>query len=137
MIDRPRNLSRFSRGPQSREEGHHGFRPAGYARHVLKAATEYERQGSRRVLPELEALEPDLAEFLLEKLTRLYHQLAQLGFPDADARRAYRLAKKTAVVCVMAQRQAHRDLWGWDEGGLPPPEEPPGPPRGEEPGPPT
>jgi hypothetical protein len=79
--------------------------------HLLKAVMEYERRGSKRLLPELEKLEPDLVEYLLESLTRLYHSLGLCG---TDARKAYRQAEKTAVVCILALRKAHHDLWRTD-----------------------
>ena len=91
--------------------------------HVLKAMMELDRRGSTKVLSDLELLEPDLTEFLLESLSRLHHGLTKLGLSDADTRRAYRRAEKTALVCIMAIRKAHHDLWRLDHGeGEPPPE---------------
>jgi hypothetical protein len=79
--------------------------------HVLKAVMEHERQGSKKVIAELEKLEPDLIEYLLESLTRLYHQLTGMGLTGQEARRAFRLAERTALVCIIALRNAHRELW--------------------------
>ncbi|HET6250896.1 MAG TPA: hypothetical protein VFE47_24620 [Tepidisphaeraceae bacterium] len=92
------------------------------AAHVLKAVMEYERRGSTKVLSDLEKLEPDLVEYLLENLTRLYHNLAGFGLSAGDTRKAYRLAEKTAVVCLMALRKAHHDLWQADPSS---PDDPP------------
>ncbi|HET6248076.1 MAG TPA: hypothetical protein VFE47_10300 [Tepidisphaeraceae bacterium] len=90
--------------------------------HILKAVMEYERRGSTKLLTTLETLEPDLTEFLLESLTRLFHELTKLGLSDRDARRMYRRAKKTAVVSIIALRKAQHDLWQND---LVLPEDPP------------
>ena len=88
-------------------------------KHVLNAVMEYERRGATKVLSELEKLEPDLTEHLLEGLSALYHQLADLGLSGRDARKAYRSAEKTLIVCLIALRAAQRDLW--DAGGDDPP----------------
>ena len=84
------------------------------SQHVLKAVMEHERRGATRILAELEKLEPDLLEYLLESQTRLYHWLTHLGLSGADARKIHRHAEKTAVVCIMALRNAHHDLWKQD-----------------------
>lgn len=88
--------------------------------HVLKAVMEHERRGSMKLISELEKLEPDLIEHLLEGLTRVYHRLTDLGLTGSDARKAFRLAEKTALVCIIALRNAHRDLWDPDPGDRPP-----------------
>ena len=82
--------------------------------HVLKSVMEFERRGSTPVLSDLEKLEPDLMDFLLENLSQLHHQLIGLGLSGRDARKVYRRAEKTAVVCIMALRHAHRELWEQD-----------------------
>jgi hypothetical protein len=81
--------------------------------HILRAVMEHERRGSM-MLPELEKLEPDLAEFLLERSTTLFHQLAEMGLSGRDVRKLHRQAEKTLLVCVMPLRNAHRDLWEKD-----------------------
>jgi hypothetical protein len=96
------------------------------AAHVLSAVMEYERRGSTAVLSELETLEVDLLEYLLESLTRLHHQLTSLGLSGSDARKLYHRAEKTAVICIMALRHAHRDLWDGDA-PAPPTDTPPSP----------
>lgn len=83
---------------------------------------ELQRRGSRRVLCELESLEPDLTEHLLEGLTQLYHQLLRVGASDRESRRIYRQAESISVVCLMALRKAHYDLWAREV--QPPPTEP-------------
>jgi hypothetical protein len=89
------------------------------AAHVLSAVMEYDRRGATSMIAELEKLEPDLVEYLLETLTRLHHKLTDLGLSSRDARRLYHRAEKTAVICIMALRNAHRDLWERD-GDAPP-----------------
>jgi hypothetical protein len=86
------------------------------AAHVLSAIMELDRRGSTKVLSDLEKLEPDLVEHLLENLSQLHHQLTDLGLSGRDARKAYRRAEKTAIVCIMALRKAHHDLWRRDHG---------------------
>jgi hypothetical protein len=94
--------------------------------HVLKAVMEYERRGSIQLVRELEKLEPDLMEYLLESLTRLYHQLTGTGLTGREARKVHHLAEKTALVCLIALRNAQRDLWG--SGADDPPRDPADPP---------
>jgi hypothetical protein len=84
------------------------------AAHVLSAVMEYDRRGSTSMIADLERLEPDMVEYLLETLTRLHHNLTDLGLSSRDARRLYHRAEKTAVICIMALRHAHRDLWERD-----------------------
>lgn len=94
------------------------------ARHVLQAAMELQRRRSRRVLSELEKLEPDLAEYVLENLTQLHHELVRHGLSGREARRVYRLAESTVLVSLVALRRAYRSLLGEDatmlENGQPP-----------------
>ena len=82
--------------------------------HVLQAVMEYERRGGTKLLSELEKLEPDLSEYLLEESSRLYHDLMHMGLSGREARKAHRCAKKTALVCILALRNAHRELWDKD-----------------------
>lgn len=82
--------------------------------HVLKSVMEFERRGSTQMMSALEEIEPDLMEFLLESLTRHYHQLTDCGLSGKEARKVYRHAEKTAVVCIMALQKAHHDLWRRD-----------------------
>jgi len=89
--------------------------------HVLKAVMELDRRGATKVLSELEKLEPDLIDYFLENLTRLHHQLTDLGLSGKDARKVYRRAETTALVCVMALRRAYRDLLD-EQGGTPDPD---------------
>jgi hypothetical protein len=84
------------------------------AQHVLRSVRELQRRGSTPVLSELEQLEPDLIEHLLEGLTQVHRKLADFGLSGQQTRKVYRLAESTALVCLMALRQAHHDLWAQD-----------------------
>ena len=86
------------------------------AQHVLRSVMELRRRGSRAVLSELEALEPDLAEHLLESLTELYHRLLRMGLSTQNARQAHRRAESLALVGLLALRRAHHELWREDLG---------------------
>jgi len=68
----------------------------------------------------LEQLELDLIEYLLENPIRLHHRLTDLGFSGKDARKVYRRAEKTVLVCVMALRTAYSGLLD-DQAGAPEP----------------
>lgn len=87
-------------------------------RHVLASIMQLQRCGSDRILSELESLEPDLAEYLLERLTQLHHQMMKLGSSAKRMRQAYRLAESTCLVCLLALQKAHQELWsGGEESG--------------------
>jgi hypothetical protein len=90
--------------------------------HILKAVIELERRGMNQVLSELEKLEPDLTEFVLESLTRLYHHLTGKGLIGTDARKLLRQSRKIVLVSIIALRHAQRELWDDDEGPVPPPD---------------
>jgi hypothetical protein len=68
------------------------------------------------VVSELEKLEPDLAEYVIENLTQLHHQLIRHGLSGGEARRVFRFAESTLLVSLMAMRQGYRDLLGVDAG---------------------
>jgi hypothetical protein len=81
------------------------------ARDVLRALTDVCRRGTRSALSELEQLEPDLAEFPIEEVTAIHHDVATTG---ARARRVRALTERVetlAVVLVQSLRQAHLRLW--------------------------
>jgi hypothetical protein len=84
------------------------------AQHVLRSVMELRRRGSRAVLSEIETLEPNLAEHLLEGLTELYHGLLRTGISAKDCRRTHRRAESLTLVCLLALRKAHHDLWHGD-----------------------
>ncbi|CAN5621337.1 hypothetical protein BH10PLA1_BH10PLA1_17200 [soil metagenome] len=99
------------------------------ARHVLAAVLELQRRGSDAVVKEMEKLEPDLVEHLLENTCQIHHRLMKLGLPGKQARKIYRQAESITLVCVIALRRAHYDLWNSNHGDASSPdgEEPPQP----------
>src|SRR4051812_12827848 len=81
------------------------------ARDVLRALADVRRRGTGPALAEFEQLEPDLAEFLIEEVTAIHHDVAAIG---ARARRVRALTERVetlAVVLVRSLRQAHLRLW--------------------------
>src|SRR4051794_35079978 len=81
------------------------------SQHVLKAVLELQRRGSQKMIPELEALEPDLVEYMIESLCQLHHKLMGAGLSGVQSRKLYRQAETIVLVSVTALRNAHRDLW--------------------------
>jgi hypothetical protein len=87
------------------------------ASHVLRSFLELQRRRSRRVLSELETLEPDLAEYVIENLTQLHHHLARHGLSHRELRRVYALAESTLLVSLMALRRGFQGLLGQGDDG--------------------
>jgi hypothetical protein len=75
------------------------------AQMILRAQLRLQRQGSQRLTPELERLEPDLAEYLLENLTAIYHRLLETGIPARQTRTLYRQIESLVLTCVTATRK--------------------------------
>jgi len=96
------------------------------AKQILQATQELQRRHSPNVLSELEKLEPDLAEYVIENLTQLHHQLIQQGLSGRQARRIYRFAESTLLVSLMALRMGYRELLGDTQGGDENPQSPAG-----------
>ncbi len=94
------------------------------AKHVLNAVLELQRRGSDVVVKELESIEPDLAEYVMETSCQIHRQLMRNGLPNRRALRLYRQTESIALVCVMALRQAHFDLWRESHGDHPSSDEP-------------
>ena len=84
------------------------------AKDVLAAVMEVRRRDSAEVLGELEALEPDLAEYAMEELTGVFHGLGKAGLPAREQRRVARRVNDLAAVLVVALRTAQRRLWAGD-----------------------
>ncbi|MDB5355007.1 MAG: hypothetical protein JWN24_1460 [Phycisphaerales bacterium] len=78
---------------------------------VLRALMQLRRQGAANVMKELEAQEPDLAEFLLEETSAVHRQLLELGGTPRRVRRIHRRVESLALVLVLALRQARLRLW--------------------------
>jgi hypothetical protein len=105
------------------------------ARDVLRALADVRRRGTRPALEELEQLEPDLAEFLIEEVTAIHHDVLATGARAGRVRALTRRVEQLVVVLVGSLRQAHHRLWadGPDALELPgridpaPPGDPPAP----------
>jgi hypothetical protein len=74
---------------------------------VLRALSRLRRHGIDEVMRELEAVEPDLASFLMEEFALVHRDLLALGGPPKRSRRAQRRVQDLVVVSVMAVREAH------------------------------
>ncbi len=61
--------------------------PAVTAGHVLKALSEIRRRKLWPLFQELEAAEPDFAEFVLEEISTIHHTLLQAGVRPRTVRR--------------------------------------------------
>jgi hypothetical protein len=88
------------------------------ARDVLRAVADVRRRGSSRAaLEDLEHREPDLAEFVLEELTALYHDVLASGANPRKTRRLFRRFQTLAAVIILSLREAHARLWVDEAGG--------------------
>jgi tRNA A37 N6-isopentenylltransferase MiaA len=72
---------------------------------ILRAQSRLQRQGSQRIMAEVERVEPDLAEFALENLTAIYHRLLEVGAPAKQSRALYRQIESLVLTCIMAMRE--------------------------------
>ena len=81
------------------------------ARDVLAAVRQLRRQGRRRTMQQLEAIEPDLVEHILEELSRLHQRLLASGLTLQQTRRLYRQSETLVLVSLLALRAATLRLW--------------------------
>jgi hypothetical protein len=78
---------------------------------ILQTLQELTRTGTTPALEHLEQVEPDLASYLMETLTTIYHQILGLGGSAKTSRRVYRQVQLLALVCIVALRKGHYELW--------------------------
>ena len=78
---------------------------------ILQTLQELTRTGTTPALEQLEQIEPDLASYLMETLTTIYHQILGLGGSAKKGKRVYRQIQMLAVVCIVALRKGHYELW--------------------------
>ena len=90
--------------------------PTVTARDILNVLSEIRRRKQWPLFQELEAAEPDLAEFVLEEITAIHHTLIETGARPKVVRRLQRQVQNLALVCVLAVRRA-RDGGVDDAGG--------------------
>lgn len=81
------------------------------ARAILRADSELRRLGHRRVMQQLEDLEPDLSSHLWEELSDINRRLLELGGPPQASRRVYRRIQRLMLIAVLSLRQGHIELW--------------------------
>jgi len=81
------------------------------AKMVLQAQIELQRLGIHKTVVTLEATEPDLAEYLLEGSTALYHQILRTGASNKQARQIHEGMQRLTLVCLRSLQLAHAELW--------------------------
>ena len=77
---------------------------------VLRALNEVQKDAGVSVLQRLERQEPDLAEFVLERLTDVQHQLWAAGVSEADGLRLYPRIQELVLTAVEATRLGQAEL---------------------------
>lgn len=82
---------------------------------VLRAVMQLRRQGVAKVLTQLEVIEPDLAEYVMEETSAMYHDLAALGGTAKQVRRFHSRLQSLVLVTVLSLRQAQARLWQLDD----------------------
>jgi hypothetical protein len=81
------------------------------AKSILEAITEVKRRGRHRVLRDLEATEPELAGYVMEELTSIFHLLHRTGIRSKQLHRINWRMERMALVSIVAMRRAHYRLW--------------------------
>ena len=82
---------------------------------VLRAVLQLRRQGVIKVMSQLEALEGDLAEYVIEETTAIHHDLSALGGSAKQVRRLHARVQSLVLVTVLALRQAQARMWQLEE----------------------
>ena len=81
------------------------------AKSILDAITDLKRRGNNAVLQELEAIEQELASFIMEEQSLIYQTLLKTGARTKLIRRLMQQIEAMALVSIMAMRQAQLRLW--------------------------
>jgi hypothetical protein len=81
------------------------------ARTVLDCVLHLQHHGTTLAMQQLEQTEPELANYLLETLTTIYHSLGKLHASAAKTRKVYRQLEVMTLVCIEALRRSHAELW--------------------------
>ena len=81
------------------------------AKSILDAITALKRRGNNAVLQELEAIEQELASFIMEEQSLIYQTLLKTGARTKLIRRLMQQIEAMALVSIMAMRQAQLRLW--------------------------
>jgi hypothetical protein len=82
-----------------------------HSRTILQTLLELQRQGITPAMSHLEKVEPDLASFVMESFSDLHEKLLSLGGSFKKTQRVQRAVELLTVVCIVALRQSHYELW--------------------------
>jgi hypothetical protein len=78
---------------------------------ILRSLLQLRRQGSTRMLQDLEQHEPELASYMMENLSLVHQRLSELIGPQRPLRRVQRQIEHLLLVCIDALRQGQYELW--------------------------
>ncbi len=81
------------------------------ARAILRAQAELRRLGHRRVMQQLEQVEPDLMSYVFEELSAIHRRLLKLGDTAEQTQRCYRRVQRLVLVSILSMRHGHHELW--------------------------
>jgi hypothetical protein len=81
------------------------------ARMIMDAQLEFERRGAESFMQYLEKTEPELANFVFERLSLIYQQMLRLGGPPRETQRVFRQIQTLLIVSVESLRRGHLELW--------------------------
>ncbi|HZZ42847.1 MAG TPA: hypothetical protein VFE58_07905 [Tepidisphaeraceae bacterium] len=95
------------------------------AKLILRAQLEVERRGVEGILSELEQVEPDLAEFAIERMCDLHRRLLNLRSRPKATQRIHRQMQALVLTSILALRKGHYELWQNQEGEEGSAEDPP------------
>jgi hypothetical protein len=87
---------------------------------ILEALSELKRRGNKRVMAELESIEPELAGHIMEELSAIYQDLGKTGASNRQLRDLYRQIESLVLLSILALRNAQRRLWENDSEDNPP-----------------
>ena len=77
---------------------------------VLRALNEVQKDEGTVTLQRLERQEPDLVEFVMERLTDIQHQLWASGLTDHESRRVYPRVQELVLTAVESMRLGQAEL---------------------------
>jgi hypothetical protein len=81
------------------------------AKAILEALSELKRRGNKVVMAELESIEPELAAFVMEELSLVYHRLSKTDVKSRALREQYRQIESLILVSILSLRKAQLRLW--------------------------
>jgi hypothetical protein len=81
------------------------------AKAILEALSELKRRGNKTVMEEFAAIEPDLAEHVMEELGLIYQSLSRSKAKTGDLRKLYRQIESLVLVSILSLRHAQIRMW--------------------------